>query len=478
MSGRSGEDQPQIKTGPYATIEILPLPRSRRAWGAASYAALWLNMSITVPTFMLGAAFSLAGVAPATAILSIATGAGVMTILSVLSAHPGAAYGIPYGIFTRAAFGVRGSQLPNILRALVATGWYGILLWLGAEALDALSVLIYPPWQHLAYHKALWFALFTSASVVAVAYFKPGKTNRFLRALDYVSTPMLLLGGLAWFALLLRRLGQEGLLVILAEPGVAPWETTFLALFASAAFFWSTAALNIPDFSRFASSQRRQAVGQAAGIAAGFTGYGALGVLCSAMTLSAFGESLWIPTAINPELGGFFTAFMLAAIVLGSLRTNIAANNTAINMAFVSLSPDNINWLRATVISTAIAVMIQPWLLIATWETYIVYWVVGYGTVLGGILGVLLADYYIVRRRRLALQDLYRAGGAYWHSAGFGLPAIVSLLAASAIPLASLFLLGMTPLYALGPFVSMGVAAPLYLVLALAGSRGRAGEKL
>lgn len=471
MSGKSEDGQILIKTGPYAGIEALPIKASKRTWGATSYAALWLNMSVTVPTFMLGAAFTLAGIAPITAILSIIAGAAFMALVSILSAHPGTAYGIPYGILTRVAFGIRGSQIPNISRALVATGWYSILLWLGADALDALTILLYQPWVSIQYHTAWWFAIFTSATIVAVAYFKPGKTNRLIAALNYVSTPMLLLGGLAWFALLLGKVGQDALLPILITPGEAPWQTVFLALLSSAAFFWSTAALNISDFSRFASSQGKQVAGQAFGIVAGFSGYASLGVLCAALTLSEFGEVLWIPTNINPELGGFFTAFMLVAIVLGSLRTNIAANNTAINMAFVSLSPDNINWLRATVVSTAIALMIQPWLLIATWQTYIYLWVSGYGTVLGSILSVILADYYIVRRRRLIIQDLYDATGSYWHHAGFGISAMLSVGISSTVPLASPFILGITPLYALGPFVSMAIAAPLYLLLAYAGAR-------
>lgn len=478
MSGKSEDGQILIKTGPYASIEALPVKTSKRTWGATSYAALWLNMSVTVPTFMLGAAFTLAGIAPITAILCIAAGAAFMAVLSILSAHPGTAYGIPFGILTRVAFGIKGSQLPNMLRAIVATGWYGILLWLGADALDALTMLLYPPWESVAYHTALWFALFTAATIVAVAYFKPGKANRLIATLNYVSTPMLLLGGLAWFALLLRKVGQDNLLLIINAPGEMPWQTTILAFLSSAAFFWSTAALNISDFSRFASSQRNQAAGQAAGIIAGFSGYGALGVLCSAMTLSAFGESLWIPTTINPELGSFFTAFMLVAIVLGSLRTNIAANNTAINMAFVSLSPDNINWLRATVISTVIALMIQPWLLIATWQTYIYLWVVVYGTALGSVLSVMLTDYYILRRRGLDLQGLYNASGSYWHHSGYGIFAILSISISSSVPVASLIVFGITPLYALGPFVSMAIAALLYLLLAYAGVRKSDDETL
>jgi NCS1 family nucleobase:cation symporter-1 len=397
------------------------------------------------------------------ALFTVFLGNVLVLIPMLLNAHAGAQYGIPFPVFARASFGVLGANIPAILRALVACGWFGIQTWIGGEAINAMLVALLPNWGHFAYGPAVCFAAFWLLNVLVIL--RGIETIRFLQG---ISAPFLLLIGLA--LLLWARGKAGGFGPMLATPSrfqnFGEFFRFFIPSLTGVVGFWATVSLNIPDFTRYARSQRDQMIGQALGLPATMTFYSFIGIAVTSATLIIFGQALWDPVAVLSRLGNpFAVVIAMLALLIATLNVNVAANVVSPANDFSNLSPRRISFRTGGLITCLLGVAMQPWKLMANYGSYIFGWLVGYSGFLGPIAGVLICDYFVVRKKRLAVEDLYLRGGQYEYARGFNWQAIAALASGAVVAFIGLALPALHVLYNYAWFVGFAVSFFAYLLL-------------
>jgi NCS1 family nucleobase:cation symporter-1 len=498
--GAPRESPADVADSAYSNPDLAPNSPAERHWGVWDMAALWVALAACIPTYMLASSLIEEGMSWWQALLTIILGNAVVLIPVVLNGHAGTKYGIPFPVYCRAAFGLRGANVPALLRAVVACGWFGIQAWIGGWAVYQVLEIYFPSWKDLAPLRHLGisapqlacFLLFWGVNMLVI-----WRGVETIRVLLNIKAPLLIALGLALLAWAYDAAGGFG--PILAQPSqFAPgrpkagrfWAFFFPALTANVGF-WATLALNIPDFSRYARSQRAQALGQALGLPAAMGLFAFIGVAVTSATVVIYGKAIWDPAVLvskfdNPAVH----VLALFAIVLATLATNLAANVVSPANDFANLWPRRISFRTGGLLTGVIGVLMRPWELVRDPSGYIFQWLVAYSGLLGAVGGVLIADYYLVRRTRLDLAGLYRRRGPYWYTGGFHADALVALAAgiAPCVPgfLATVGLAEVPPvwvaLYHYAWFLSFGVSLAAYVALAglraLARGRGTpSGER-
>jgi NCS1 family nucleobase:cation symporter-1 len=422
------------------------------------------------------------------AILTIFLGNTIVLIPMVMNAHAGTKYGIPFPIYCRSSFGVLGANVPALLRALVACGWFGIQTWIGGEAIYKILAIYVPAWRDLP--AISWLGINLAQVACFLAFWAVNIVVIYLgiesiRFLLNIKAPLLIALGLALLAW--AYVQANGFGPMLDEPSQfstgGPRDGQFWAFFFPALTgmigFWATLSLNIPDFTRYARSQRAQVLGQALGLPTTMALYSFIGVAVTSATKTIYGEFLWDPIDVLSRFRSpLVLSVAMVSLCLATLATNIAANVVAPANDFSHLWPRRISFRTGGLITGILGILIQPWKLIADPTGYIFKWLVAYSALLGAIGGILIADYYIMRRTNLDLSDLYRRSGSYWYVRGFNPIALVALAAgiAPCIPgfLGTIGVLevspGWTSMYHYAWFISFLISSVCYVVLtALAG---------
>jgi nucleobase:cation symporter-1, NCS1 family len=443
--------------------DLAPVPKERRTWGIYNYASLWVAMSVCIPTYMLASGLIAGGMSWWQAIATILLGNLIVLIPMLLNAHAGTRYGIPFPVFVRASFGVRGANVPAVLRALVACGWFGIQTWIGGQAIYSMLKIVWPAAAPMP--GGLWICFFAFWALNIAVIWRGIETIKFLEG---IGAPFMLGIGLLLLVWITRQAG--GLGPVLRAPGKFHDTGAFLRFFIPSLTgmvgFWATVALNIPDFTRYAQSQRAQAVGQALGLPAAMTLYSFIGVAVTSASAVLFGQPIWDPVEL---LGRFHQPLValiaLVALLVATLNTNVAANVVSPSNDFSNLNPQRISFRTGGVITGVVGVMLMPWKLMSDFSAYIFGWLVGYSSFLGPIAGVMIADYFLVRRARLKVSDLYRRGGMYEYANGVNPRAVAALGCGVAVALAGLVIPALRLLYDYAWFVGFGVAGGVYLAL-------------
>jgi NCS1 family nucleobase:cation symporter-1 len=493
MPGRTAEDiverSEDISSSPLWNPDLAPTPLSRRTWSTYHIAALWIGMSVVITTYTLASGLMQQGMTWWQAMATILLGNTIVLVPMILNAHAGTKYGVSFPVLCRASFGVKGANVPAILRALVACGWFGIQTWIGGLALNTLLEAAWPAWREVPGNIGIAFAIFWLVEVAIILRGLEG-----IKMLESWSAPLLLGGGVLLLAWAVRRGG--GLGHVLSESArLRTGDTPFWALFPASLTanvgYWATLSLNIPDFTRYAQSQRSQALGQALGLPATMTSFAFIGVAVTSATIVIFGEAIWDPVALIARIGSPIVIIFGALVVLvAQLTTNMAANVVSPANDFSSLAPKRISYVAGGLITAVIGVMMMPWRLYADASAYIFTWLVGYSSLMGGIGGVLIADYWVLRRRSLDAEDLFKVNGRYSYTNGFNYTAMAAL-ALAILPVVPGFLrAASTPggqvsdptwldtLYTYAWFVTFASSFALYLLMSnpVGGSEPEAGR--
>ena len=417
--------------------DLSPTTVRERKWGTYNIAALWISMSACIPTYMLASGLIAEGMNWYQAVITVFLGNVIVLIPMILNAHAGTKYGIPFPVYCRASFGVLGANIPALLRAFVACGWFGIQTWIGGWAIYKIFTIYIPAWDAL----PVWFAGINIAQFGCFMFFwginmlviyKGIDSIRFL--LD-IKAPLLIILGLVLLAWAYQQAGGFG--PMLSQPsqfvpgGVKEgqfWMVFFPSLTGMIGF-WATLSLNIPDFTRYSKTQRSQMLGQMIGLPLTMGLYAFIGVAVTSATIVIFGGfPIWDPIILitkftNPVV----LAISLFALCLATLATNLAANVVSPANDFANLWPSKITFRIGGLITGIIGILIQPWKLVADPSGYIFTWLVGYSALLGPIGGILIADYFIIRKTNLIPLDLYRTNGEYQYTNGFNIAAVVAL---------------------------------------------------
>jgi len=229
--------------------------------------------------------------------------------------------------------------------------------------------------------------------------------------------------------------------------------------------FWATLSLNIPDFTRYARSQKEQMLGQLFGLPVTMALYSFIGVAVTSATVVIYGEAIWDPVVLLSKFQNPLVILLsMLALTIATLTTNIAANVVAPANGFSNLAPKKISFVKGGLITAFIGVVMMPWKLLEDYSAYIFGWLVGYSSFLGPIAGVLIADYFLIRKQRLSVIDLYTRGGEYEYSRGFNPRAILALSAGVFVALIGLLVEQVRFLYDYAWFVGFGVAFVVYVV--------------
>jgi NCS1 family nucleobase:cation symporter-1 len=443
--------------------DLAPVPAARRSWGLYNYASLWVAMSVCIPTYMLASGLIAGGMSWIQALLTILLGNLIVLIPMLLNAHAGARYGIPFPVFVRASFGVRGANIPAILRALVACGWFGIQTWIGGQAIDSMLRIVWPSVANLGGSNWICFFLFWAINMAVI-----WRGIEMIKFLEGIGAPFMLLVGLGLLFWITRKAGGFG--PVLNTPSKFQNSSEFLRFFIPALTgmvgFWATVALNIPDFTRYAKSQRAQMVGQALGLPTAMTLYAFIGVAVTSASTLIFGQPIWDPVILLGRFNQPIIAMIaLVALLLATLNTNVAANVVSPSNDFSNLRPSLISFRTGGLITGVIGVLLMPWKLLHDFGSYIFGWLVGCSALLGPIAGIMICDYYLVRRRTLLLDDLYRRGGAYEYRHGFNPKAIIALAAGMAMALIGLAVPALRWIYDYAWFVGFLISAFIYWLL-------------
>ncbi len=440
--------------------DLAPVELSKRTWGVYNYASLWIAMSVCIPTYMLASGLIAGGMSWKQAIGTIFLGNSIVLVPMLLNAHAGAKYGIPFPVFVRASFGVRGANVPALLRAIVACGWFGIQAWIGGQAIYSMLKILSPAEANNA---ALpWLCFFTFWALNLFVIWKGLETIRFLQG---VAAPFMLAIGLLLLWWVVRKAGGFG--PVLSSPSKFHTTGEFIRFFIPSLTgmvgFWATVALNIPDFTRYAKSQKAQIVGQAVGLPPAMTLYSFIGVSVTSASVVLFGHAIWDPVAL---LGRFqqplVASIALIALLVATLNTNVAANVVSPSNDFSNLNPRLISFRTGGFITGIAGLCMMPWKLLTDFNSYIFGWLVGYSGLLGPIAGVMITDYFLVRKTKLDVGSLYRRGGAYEYRNGINPRAMAALALGILVALSGLVIPDLRWLYDYSWFVGFAVSGSAY----------------
>ena len=463
-----------VSSSPLWNPDLAPTPIARRTWSTYHIAALWIGMSVVITTYTLASGLMQQGMTWWQAMITILLGNSIVLVPMILNAHAGTKYGVSFPVLCRASFGVKGANVPAILRALVACGWFGIQTWIGGLALHALLTAAWPAWAGVPANVWIAFAVFW---IVQVAIIVNGLDG--IKKLEGWSAPLLLGGGALLLGWAIVRGGGLGHILSestrLQTTHVPFWQLFPGALTANVGY-WATLSLNIPDFTRYARSQRSQALGQVLGLPATMTAFAFIGVAVTSATMVVFGEAIWDPVVVITRIGSVpVIVFGALVVMLAQLTTNMAANVVSPANDFSSLAPRRISYVGGGLLTAVIGIVMMPWKLYADAGAYIFTWLLGYSSLMGGIGGILIADYWVLRKGNLVPGDLFKMGGRYQYHKGVN-PRAMWALALGILPVVpGFFRAAITPggqvanpnvadtLYTYAWFVTFGLSFGLYL---------------
>ena len=457
-----------LRTSPLYNADLAPVAVAQRDWTTYNYAALWISMAHCIPTYMLASGLMTQGMNWQQALFTILLGNAIVLVPILLNSHPGTKYGIPFPVYARAAYGTLGSNLPALMRAIVACGWFGIQAWIGGEALQTFFAALIPGWKlllgaGLAGHTGTeWLSFLIFWGIyIGIIY----RGMNLLRIVENLSAPYVLVVTAILLVWAVRA--AHGFGPLLAQPGKFHTLREFLPVFVPSLTgmigFWATLSLNMPDFTRFGRSQRGQVIGQAVALPTTMFVFAAMGVLITSASTLLFGQPIWDPVQLVGHFSNaWVVGFAMFSVVIATLAVNIAANVVSPANDFANALPRWISFKTGGLITGLVGIAMQPWRLLADPKGYIFAWLVGYSGGLGSIAGVLIADSWLVRRTRLELGDLYRLTGAYRYDGGWNWRAVLATLAGCALAWGGLVIPALRPLYDYAWFVGFFVAGLLH----------------
>jgi NCS1 family nucleobase:cation symporter-1 len=466
-----------------SNADIAPVESSKRQWSGLNFFALWVGMAVNIPAYMIAASLVEGGMSWKQAMVTVLLGNVIVLVPMVLSGHAGTKYGIPFPVFARASFGIRGAHIPSFLRAIVACGWFGIQTWIGGAAIYTIVLIMFPGVANLPQIlpafvgiNLIQFTCFMLFWFMNIYLIYRGIDS--IKVLETWAAPFLLLCGLALLGWAYQA--ADGFGPMLKAESKFSTQAEFFKLFfpslTAMVGFWATLCLNISDFTRYARDQRAQVIGQASGLPTTMVLFAFIGVAVTSATLVIYGEAIWDPVMLVRRFDSpVLVFFSMIAVVIATISTNAAANVVSPANNFSNMWPSRIDFRRGGYITGVIGILMMPWKLLADPTGYIFTWLIGYSALLGPVLAIILVDYFLVRRCTLNLTDLYRREGEYRYGNGINARAIAALAIGVApnVPgfLAQIGLLeagrmpGLVSLYDYAWFIGLAIAGVVYYFL-------------
>ena len=418
-----------IASSPRYNADIAPTRASQRTWTRWNVASLWVGMAICVPTYTLGGVLTAYfGLSVSEALWTILIANIVVLIPLTLNAYPGTRYGIPCPVVMRASFGIIGSNVPSLIRAVVACGWFGVQTLFGGIAIHLMLSALFDGWAALGgVGEVLGFFIFWFANLAVVI-----RGAESIKRLEALAAPLLLLVAIGLMVWALPKISLSAVLATPAtRPEGAPLFGYFMAGLTAMVGFWATLSLNIPDFSRYARTQRSQVMGQIIGLPLTMFLFAGLGVILTAASVELTGKTISDPINLIGQIDNdFWVIVAMLMIVLATISTNTAANIVSPTNSFQNIAPRFINENRGVMLTGVIGLALMSWELLKKmgWldtdvsvESLYSNWLLGYSSLLGPIAGIMVIDYFLIKKQTYNLIALYKDNAGYpaWNRAGF-----------------------------------------------------------
>ena len=418
-----------LANSPRYNDDIAPTKASQRTWSRWHIASLWVGMAICVPTYTLGGVLTAYfGLSVSEALWTILVANVVVLIPLTLNAFPGTRYGLPCPVVLRASFGIVGSNVPSLIRAIVACGWFGVQTLFGGIAIHLLLSAVSEDWAALGgTGEVIGFFIFWAINIAVVI-----RGPESIKWLETLAAPLLLLVAVG---LLLWAAPKVSMTALLSQPASRPEDAAFLPYFMAALTamvgFWATLSLNIPDFSRYARTQRSQIIGQIIGLPLTMLLFAGLGVVLTAASMELVGETLSDPINLIGRIDSpFWVVLAMLIIILATISTNTAANIVSPTNVFQNIAPKIINENKGVLLTGVIGILIMSWELLKKigWletdislESLYSNWLVGYSSLLGPIAGIMVVDYFLIKKQAYDVLALYQDNAGYpaWNRSGF-----------------------------------------------------------
>lgn len=450
----------ELSSSKYYNEDLAPTSVSQRNWTTYNISMLWVGMAICIPSMSLASGLIGMGVSPWLSIINVALGNIIVLIPIQLNSQIGTKYGIPFPLFARLTFGGKGAQIPAILRAITACGWTSVQAWVGGGAVAAIIGCVIPSFADAGWTVGLpsWGGMQTVAMGQFIGYvifmlfigWVAYKGMDQIKWIQNIGGPLLIIIMIALLVWATTYAGSEGYsfgdvinsgnndALIEAAGGFA---LVYLGGLMGNIAFWATMALNIPDFSRYARSQKDQFRGQLYGMPLPMAFCAFVGAFFARATELVDGTAMFDPTAVFYHLNNKLIILIAAlGVAAATVTTCVAANVVAPANGFSNINPKKISYKKGVVITMLIAFFVlQAWWIYGSGGAYFT-WMNAYGTILAPIAAIFIADYFVCKNRQIEIAALFKGeNGRYWYSGGFNQAAIIAWIVAFIIPLLAYF---------------------------------------
>jgi NCS1 family nucleobase:cation symporter-1 len=437
--------------------DLRPIPPEARTWQWRSLASVWAGIVFCVPSYLLSCGMLEHGMGWWQAVLVVLAGNLVLWIPMVMIGHAGTRYGIAYPVLLRASFGTLGARLPVLLRTAVAVGWFGVQTSVGGFAIYHLLNLMLGgllegsalPLVGVSFWQLNCFLGFWLLQVWFLRRWGMDGVHK----LAWYGAPALLAAGL--LLVLWAWVQADGFASILSSTSrFADGQSmhgqamdVFPPLLAQMVALWMLLAINIPDYTRYVRDQGQQLLGQFVGLPLGIAFFSLVGVTVPFATVDIFNAEeiaaatgaaaaagaaaavgISDPLEVIGLMGGFARVLGLLALVLAAFTTNLFAHLVPASTGLVALRPQQLDFSKAATVAACAALLLLPWRIVEWSGGTVFIWLAGLGAMLSPVVGILIADYFLLRRRQLDVAALYQHPGPYSYFRGWSLTALFALL--------------------------------------------------
>jgi nucleobase:cation symporter-1, NCS1 family len=420
--------------------DLAPTAHEGRTWGVFSLLAMWMSDVHSVGGYTFAASLFFLGLTGWQVLISMLVGIMAVYFLMNLIGRPSLRYGIPYPVVARISFGVMGANLAAIVRGVVGIVWYGVQTYFASKAVQVLVVTLMPASGDLTHNNILGLSTLAWCSFVfmwlfQLAIFLSGM-ERIRRFIDFCGPVVYVV----MFALAIWMLWQSGfssLSLQLSPPSGSTGAT--IGVMANAAMlivaYFAALLLNFGDFARFAKNEAAMKVGNFLGLPVNFLVFSIITVIVTAGTLKVFGQAIMDPVLIVERIGNPVVVIVgSVTFIVATMGINIVANFVSPAYDIANLYPERINFRLGGLITSILSVLVCPWLFVASPQA-ITLFVSIFGSVLGPMFGIIVADYYLVKHQEIAVEELYTMSpdGIFHYEGGWNRDAVVALAAAGAL---------------------------------------------
>ncbi|MDQ8916951.1 NCS1 family nucleobase:cation symporter-1 [Acinetobacter baumannii] len=450
-------------------------PLKKQTWGAYNIFAFWMSDVHSVGGYVMAGSLFALGLNSWQVLLSLLIGIAIVQFFTNLIAKSSQQTGTPYPVICRATFGVLGANIPAVIRGLIAVAWYGIQTYLASSAFLLVILKFFPEWSAYADVSTYgflglsylgWIGFMLLWLLQAIVFWSGMDSIR--KFIDWAG-PAVYVVMFAMAVWLIWKAGWQNIDLNLSGVqydgfAVVPVMIGAIALVVS---YFSGPMLNFGDFSRYGKSFNAIKMGNFLGLPINFLGFSLLTVVCIAATLPVYGKLITDPVEMVGKLDNTFVVILGSlTLMIATIGINIVANFVSPAFDFSNVSPSKISWRMGGMIAAVGSIFITPWNLFNNPQV-IHYTIDILGAFIGPLFGVLLADFYLIKKQKIVVDDLYTLDtqGSYWYKNGYNHSAFYALIPASLIPILCVLLPQLSGLANFTWFIGMGFGFVIYRFL-------------